>query len=73
MRDISQLPQPTVPDSVLGVRAANVIPNAGQPMGDNHVEADQQDQHHGSVLNVSVDLAHNSTQAKQPNNLEGTE
>lgn len=60
LSDIAQLPKPTMPQTVLGVRSADVIPDTGQPMGDNHVEANQQYQHHGSILDVSIDFSNNS-------------
>jgi len=50
-----------------------VVPNASKPVGDNHVETDQQYQHHGSVFNVAIHFAHHSAQSQQADNLEGTE
>lgn len=60
-------------ESVLGVRPTDVIPDAGQPVSDNHVEADEEDEHHRSVFYVSVDLSHYSAQSKQADNLKRAE
>lgn len=60
-------------EPVLGVGPADVVPNAGEPMGDDHVETDEQDQHHRSILDVPVDLPDHSAQPEQPDNFEGAE
>lgn len=73
MSDVAQLPKPAVPEAGLGVRAADVVPDAGEPVGDNHVEADEQDEHHGSILDVAVDLSDDSAQAQQADHLERAE
>lgn len=38
-----------------------------------HVEAEQQDQHSRSVLQIAIQLAYHTTQAQQANHFEGTE
>lgn len=37
--DVGQFPQPTVLDAIVSVRTADRVPNAGQPMGHQHVKA----------------------------------
>lgn len=71
--DIGQFPQPAVLDTVVGVRPADGVPDAGQPVGHQHVEAQEQDQHSGSVLQVAVQLANHSAQPKQPHHFKSAE
>jgi hypothetical protein len=49
------------------------LPDAREPVRDEHVEAEEEDEHGGAVLEVAVQLSDNSTQTQQPNNFEGTE
>ena len=60
LRHVGQLPQPAVLDAVIGVRSTDRVPDAGQPMGHQHVEAEQQDQHSRSVLEIAIQLADHS-------------
>ena len=73
LRHVTQLPEPAVPESVLGIGATDVVPDAGQPMSHYGVEADEQDEHHGSVLNVPIHLANHSAQTQQAHHFEGAE
>ena len=66
---VGQLPQPAVLDAVVGVRPADRVPDAGQPVGHQHVEAEKQDQHGGSVFQVAVQLADHPAQSQQADHL----
>jgi hypothetical protein len=70
---VGQLPQPAVLDAVVGVRPAYGVPDAGQPVGHQHVEAQQQDEHGGAVLQVAVQLADHAAQPQQAHHLQGAE
>lgn len=70
---VGQLPEPAVLDAVVGVRAADRVPDAGQPVGHQHVEAEQQDQHGRPVLQIAVQLAHHAAQSQQSHHLQSAE
>lgn len=58
--------------SILGVRSTNVVPNTREPVSNNHVKADEQDQHHGSVLDVTVNFSDDTPEPQEANNFECT-
>lgn len=41
LRDIGQLPQPADLEAIVGVAATDRVPDAGQPMRDQHVKTQQ--------------------------------
>ena len=73
LRYVGQFPQPTVLDAVVGVGASDRVPDAGQPVRDQHVKAEQQNQHGRSVFQVTVQLAYDATQTQQPHHFECAE
>ena len=73
LRHVGQFPQPAVLDAVVGVRTSYRVPNAGQPMGHQHVEAEQQDQHGCSVFQVAIQLADHATQSQQAHHFQRAE
>lgn len=63
--DVRQLPEPVVLDVVVGVRTPDGVPDAGQPVGHQHVEAQQEDEHRRAVLQITVELADDASQAQE--------
>lgn len=68
---LSQNPFKTHP--IVGIAAPYRVPDAGQPVGHQHVEAEQEYQHGRPVLQVAVQLADHSPQPEQADHLEGAE
>jgi len=48
-------------------------PDARQPVRDQHVEAEQEDQHGGAVLQVAVELPDHAAEPKEADHLERAE
>lgn len=57
---------------VLSVAPSDRIPDACQPMSDQHVKAQQKDQHRGTILQISIQLSHDPTQTKQTHHFQCT-
>lgn len=70
---VSELPQPAVDVAVLRITSADMIPNAGEPVSDKHVEAQEEDEHRGSILEIAVELPDHSTQSQETDHFKGTE
>lgn len=70
---VAQLPEPAVGHPVLRVTAADAVEDAGQPVGHQHVEAQQEYEHGSAILQVAIQLADDTAQAQQSDHLEGTE
>lgn len=51
-------------ESVLCIGSAYVVPNTGKPVSHDHVEADEQYEHHSPVLDVSVYFANHTAKPK---------
>lgn len=61
------------PYPIVCITPTNRVPDTGEPMSDQHVEAEQQDQHRCSVLQIPVQLPNHSSQSQQTHNFQGTE
>ena len=68
---IGQFPEPTVLDAVVGVGPADRVPNAGQPVGHQHVETEEEDEHGRSVLEVAIQLPHDPAQPQKAHHFQG--
>lgn len=71
-RGVGQFPQPTVDKAVFCVASPYAVPDASKPMGHQHVEAQQKNQHGSSIFEISVQFPNDSTQSEQSHHFEST-
>lgn len=50
--------------SIVGIAATDRVPDAGQPMRHQHVEAEQQYEHGGAIFQIAIQLAHHTSQSQ---------
>ena len=50
-----------------------ILPYASQPMGNQHVKAQEKNQHSCTIFQVSIQLSNHSSQPQEPDNLQGAE